>query len=300
MLKNKYIIIAVSALIICALFASSVFAWISFNKKLNSNNMGMTIVDVSNVSALSCYALQYDGIYGAACRLINDHDQSIEQAVPISMTEFDKIFRDRNVNTPLILRLEIANPPEGESRYISVRVPCNQKYIKNDSTASNGSNDYVVSRDGSTYEIQKCISNVCHLKVGCELNVSDLSLVTPTATTTERKPNNVNIFNSQIEAFSTITTGYRVAQFATATKSNGNYIEYSKESTIEVKLYYSDYSDGIFEVEGSDEKHLILYIFFDYSDELMDAFIAHLPESEEGNTVFENDLEIIEVKEGED
>ncbi|MCR5457799.1 MAG: hypothetical protein K6F14_06955 [Clostridiales bacterium] len=284
-MNNKKLIYVVLCMIVVMLcFSYSTMAWISMNRKVWSKNQTMTIQSVSNVTTVSCFALQYDGICGAVCYKIGP-DSAHDEVNSVTMTEFDKIFLDRNVNTPLVFVLEIGNVPNESGDYLAIKVPCDEKYIL--PNGGQATNNYITS--GERYSIQQYISNVLSIKMACSGNIT-----LPTPTKTERIENNVTLFTQRLAAFESVT-GDLAKTFASAT-TNAGVTTYSKVEYVELRLRQSDYSALLFDAtdETGTSKHLILYIEFDYDDTLMDVFINHLHEGSD-NTTFGDDVGTIQI-----
>ena len=287
-MQNKRLITAlISTIIVCLSLITVSVAWITMNRRVNSENSKMTIQSVSNVTTISCFALQYDGICGAICHKIGP-DAEHGEVSSVTMTEFDKIFRDRNVNTPLIFVVEIGNVPTESDDYISVKVPCTAKYILPETGVA--TNCYVTGDED--YSIQQYISNVLSVKLACDGNITS-----PTPTRETRIENNVILFTTQLITFESVT-GDQAGTLANASTADG-VTTYSKTDYVELKLGYSDYASFLFDATdySGTSKHLTLYIEFDYYDELMDIFIDHLNESND-NTAFEDDLGTIQIQTG--
>ena len=277
--KSLSVIINLAVISLC-LIASS-FAWISMSTSVKSGNHKMTIQAVSDVTTISCYALRYDGSLGAVCYKIGEGEGEV---LDVEMTEFDRIFRDRSVNTPLIYVVELANVPDNEGNYISIKVPCREKYI---SVSGSKTNEYTASSD-AVFSIQNYISNIISVKIGCGGAISAL-----TPTTTQRIQNNVDRFNTERTAFKSVTSGDRVGQFAVASGAT-----YTKTNSVQVKLTQAEYTSYLFTLENEDEStgnHLILYIQFDYDEALMDAYINLISDDLDEDIAFADDLEVIQI-----
>ena len=132
--KKNLKIIAATAMTIFSLFAAmtGVFAW--FTSKMNEAANGDEFAiyhDDSQITTLSCYAIKYDGVTGARAKQFvtgGNHD--------IAMSEYDYILRDRNINTPLFLRIELAGFDKDKD--LQIKIPStgsflapNQTYIDN-------------------------------------------------------------------------------------------------------------------------------------------------------------------------
>ena len=98
-------------------------AWFSMNQSVATTGMKVTVGKMSNINLLSCYAIRYDGNAGAIAFDISNRDPVND---PISMSEYDFVFKDRNVNTPLFIRMEMAN--FDRSKDLTITVPCTGSY----------------------------------------------------------------------------------------------------------------------------------------------------------------------------
>ena len=289
MINYKRILSAFISLIVVMLsLSSATMAWLAMNRTVWSKNQKMTIQAVSDVATLDCYAIRYDGSLGAVCYKIGENEG---EYLAVEMTEFDRIFRDRTVNTPLIYVIELANVPDNPNYYISVKVPCLEKYIKVGNTETNS---YVGDGDGLKYSINQYISNIISVKVGCGGAITPL-----TPTLVQRVENNVNVFNAQRTYFRSVTSGDRVGQFATVVEDdvNGTYT-YSKTTSVQVKLTQSEYHNSLYTIPNEVEStgnHLMLYVQFDYDDALMDAFISLINDDSDEDINFADDLGVIQV-----
>lgn len=126
-------LIAATGVTIFSLFAAvtGAFAWFTSINSARNNVGGFGVFhDDSQVTTLSCYAIKYDGIYGGRATNITDGSQNVK------MSEYDYILRDKNINTPLFLRIEIGG--FDSSKDLQVNIPCtgsyyveNQTYIAN-------------------------------------------------------------------------------------------------------------------------------------------------------------------------
>lgn len=131
--KTNLKILAATAMSIFTLFVAvaGTFTW--FLYKLTASGLGSDFAvfhNDSKVTTLSCYAIRYDGVYGARATKITDGSQAVK------MSEYDYILRDKNINTPMFLRIELAGFDTSKDLQVSIPstgsylVP-NQTYIAN-------------------------------------------------------------------------------------------------------------------------------------------------------------------------
>lgn len=95
-------------------------AWFTMNQEVSTTGMSVTVAATSSVNILSCYAVRYDGNYGAIAYDISGGNSNV------AMSEYDYIFTDRNVNTPLFLRIELTNFETNKD--LTVTIPCTGAY----------------------------------------------------------------------------------------------------------------------------------------------------------------------------
>ncbi len=113
---------AVTLFSLVTVFVATI-AWFAMNDNTNGNGLTVSVARGSDIKLLSCYAVRYDGNYGAIATDVSSGNEVI------TMSEYDYIFTDRNVNTPLFLRMEIANFATTDD--LLVTIPCRGAY-KND------------------------------------------------------------------------------------------------------------------------------------------------------------------------
>lgn len=126
--KNKKTLKLVGATSVTLFSLTTVFvaaiAWFALNNNVNGEGMSIACSPGSDIKLLSCYAIRYDGNYGATAVDISSGRESI------TMSEYDYIFTDRNVNTPLFLRFELSNFETTQD--LTVTIPCYGSYKTND------------------------------------------------------------------------------------------------------------------------------------------------------------------------
>ena len=100
-------------------------AWFASKRSESAESNEFVIYqDTSNITTISCYAIKYDGVYGAmAKKLVSGADNEFK------MSEYDYILRDKNINTPLFLRVEISG--FNTSKDLQISIPCEGAYLVN-------------------------------------------------------------------------------------------------------------------------------------------------------------------------
>lgn len=242
-------------------FSSYVYGWFAFNSETYANEMGVAVMcDENSINPISIYALKYDGIDGAVAIPIND------EKVEIQMSEYDCIFVDRNVNSPLIIRVE-AEGFTNDQEDIVVKIPCLSKYTTNEGMSLDTS-------EGSTDKISDFLSNVLVIKLGCTLKIDGEYV---------RDSYDIEVEENVKTIFEGARDSLRESEITGRFVTNQ-----TKVDTIELTLTPSDYQDCI--VDGK----LVFFVELDYSDELINDFLTYSDDSEE--TEFKNDLGTIILK----
>ena len=98
-------------------------AWFATNTSVSATGMSVKVATGSKIRIVSCYAVRYDGNYGAIAVDVSSGSANI------TMSEYDSIFTDRNVNTPLFLRMEIAE--FDPTKDLKVTIPCTGSFKTN-------------------------------------------------------------------------------------------------------------------------------------------------------------------------
>lgn len=126
--KNLIRIVAATSMAVFALFAcfSGTVAWFLSQSNLDNSGDNFSVYAGSSIHLLSAYAVRYDGDKGAVASDLLSSKQSI------AMSEYDYIFRDRNVNTPLFFRLELTG--FDSSKDLTITIPCTGAYKKSGTT----------------------------------------------------------------------------------------------------------------------------------------------------------------------
>ena len=125
--KRSLKIIAASAMTAFSLLAATIgaVAWFASKRSESAESNEFVIYqDTSSITTISCYAIKYDGVYGAmAKKLVSGEDNEFK------MSEYDYILRDKNINTPLFLRVEISG--FNTSKDLQISIPCEGAYLVN-------------------------------------------------------------------------------------------------------------------------------------------------------------------------
>lgn len=125
--KRSLKIIAASAMTAFSLLAVTIgaVAWFASKRSESAESNEFVIYqDTSSITTISCYAIKYDGVYGAmAKKLVSGEDNEFK------MSEYDYILRDKNINTPLFLRVEISG--FNTSKDLQISIPCEGAYLAN-------------------------------------------------------------------------------------------------------------------------------------------------------------------------
>lgn len=306
-------IVLVFALIFFITTPSSV-AWFSHNQAVSSSGMSVMIDSISNMTTMDCYALKYDGVSGAMCIQVDGRTE-------IAMSEYDMIFTDKNINTPLIFRMVVTGAPNDSDSFITIKIPCTQRYVIK--TSDNAKLNEITVADGSGITIQSYLSNVLVAKIGCGLlptgeseKVADTYTLTPTTedTTPEQHAQNLTVFEGVRNAVKSVeNVGYTIGKFASAIENRSGGVTkmtLTKTEEVVLNLTYDEYKDFLYEPASEEDKTpengtpstdgscFVLNIVLDYDDALVGAFNDYFDEEMEGVIKFENDIGVITITEG--
>ncbi|MBP5550429.1 MAG: hypothetical protein J6X93_00065 [Bacilli bacterium] len=241
-MKSRIIFLSICIFLALSLTILATYSWIAPNKNVGGNGIDINVKPASSITSTTCYALKYDGITKASYVLLDDEEEAI------TMSEYDTIFTDRNVNTPLIIRIVLLVPKGlamDQNTYISLKFPCSNTYKENNKVANK-------------------LSNVAIVKCGCGLTSSK---VKDTYGNEVNNNNKISIFNGAIEALETndaITDNF----------FDGTGNSKTKASLAELKLHYSDYSMYIpNDVSNIDNVEIIINIEINYDPALIGEYI---------------------------
>lgn len=253
-------LVAFSLSFLTLIISATTFAWLTITEKANTSGIDVSVEDTSQVALVSAYAIKYDGIFGAmVSNLLNENTQ-------IEMSEYDNIFTDRNINTPLILRFEVEIEDIEVNDSITITIKADANYTNNSKTTFT-SGDYILNY----------LSNVISISVGCGLSIDGNSIID-------------NYNPSIAEEAKIIYDGARKRL-----EELGNiksYIDYEnkiKSDTIQIIMNRSEYEDYLV------NNYLIFYIDFNYNNNLIDDFTKNSLNTN-GHIVFNQDIEKISFK----
>ena len=273
--KKSFKIVAATGMTIFSLFACfyASFAWFMSNNKVENPTSGFNVQsDSSEITTISCYAIQYDGIYGAsATRLVSGQPHNI------SMSEYDYILRDKNVNTPLFLRIEMAG--FNKTKDLQISIPCSGAY-------KTGNNAYIDNN----------LSNVVCTKFSYGLLVNGNVVKDDYDLTGDPE--------DDAEAASTIYTGMR-DRMAGVDGTPFVVSSSQKNSVVTLTLNHENVYDPNFLMEttldGNTVEKVVIYLEFDYyvtnTVNLVEDYVESYEDAGiEHNNRFYSDIGIISLK----
>ena len=288
------------AILATIFFTDYSLGWYSENSKIKANGFKIETEENSAVTTLSTYAFRYDGMYGAICIQIEDNTE-------IAMSEYDVIFTDKNVNTPLFFRVVARGVPTSGGS-ITVTIPCTTPTYSLNSAVST-LNDGKGALD--------VLSNLVTCKLGFGLMLNDEKVVDnfiPVQTTSSRIESNISIFTGVRD----LMAKNKMAQNKVESGKFINNEEFDEDdniisaekttTTISLTISYDDYEEYLCGVAIDEETKeiteydynaetkdcLVFYIEFDYDDNLINLFRQHTEES--GLVEFRNDIGVISIK----
>lgn len=264
--KRNLKIIAATSMTIFTLLASfsAAYAWFGALKSSKNTSTAFGVsYDDSTITASSVYCIKYDGIYGATATKLTDENRSLV------MSEYDNIFKDRNVNTPLFLRIVI----EGfdRTRDLDIVIP--------------SSGDY---KTGNNVYVNNFLSNVVCAKFSYGLK-SGNSLVRDSYDLTD---DTINGGNAQ-----TIYEGMRDrAVELVGTPFVTNVSTGAKDRTISISIPKNTITNDFIE-----NGNVVVYLEFDYyvtqTVNLVDSYITSYDTvPEEPSRIFVSDIGIVSLR----
>ena len=244
-MKPRIIFLSILMFLTLALGIISTYAWVISNKNVDSIGFQVSSEKSSSLKTLSVYALKYDGVDGASYTEITD-------GTTVSMSEYDTIFTDRNVHSPLVLRIIFSVPSVliNDHSEILLKFPATGSYMNGTKVINN-------------------LSNVVSISAGCGISSNK---VKDTYGTTVDDNNKVTLFDGILEGLenSTIT---------------GKYVTTSKASEIDLILPYSEFSIYVPENNQEERVNVVINIKIEYDADLINAYLdSYLPNKDASST----------------
>lgn len=269
-------IIAATSLSIFSLLAVFTGAYAWFVSKLNQSPESASFNiyhDDSAITTLSCYAIKYDGVYGAmATKLVSGQEHSV------TMSEYDYIFQDKNINTPLFFRIEIDG--FNTNKDLEINIPASGSYLAS----------------GQNY-IDNKLSNVVCAKFSYGLKING-NVVPDTYVLTD----NTIVGGDVKTIYEGMRDNMRTVNGTPFVKSASQ-----KDSQISLTINHNDLyqSSNIVhrdvDGDGVDEDIVVIYVVFDYyvtsSTNLVEDYIESYTSSGlEYSLTFEPDIGLITLR----
>lgn len=242
---NRAMIVLLVLSILCALTATT-YAWLRQNRVVDNNEgMALKARNYSDMTTVICHALKYDGIQKASATLIDEDGELIV------MSEYDRVFTDRNVNTPMIVRIMMNIPEEFDADtpgHLIINVPCVDEYL-----------------DG--VHIGNSLSNVITVKAGLGLTTSQ-TLDTVGSTDAAVQAAKVDLYQGAVASLK----AHPSASDSFVKVASGSFMDFEKVNNLTLTVPYSDY---VGHIQGSGaQRYIILYVEFDYDDTLIDNYMT--------------------------
>lgn len=266
--KNTKIIAATSMAIFTLMVTlSAAYAWFTAATTIsNSTNEFGVWGDTSAVAAKSVYFVKYDGVYGATATKLTTENHSLV------MSEYDYIFRDRNVNTPLFLRVELED--YDRSKTLTVDVPCYGDY-----------------KTGNNVYVNNYLSNVICVKFSYGLQDGNNVVKDPYTFS----GNTINGGNAQ-----TVYEGMRDR----AVSLTGYPFVTNASTGAKIRTVSIDIPKNTIPTSFITDGNVVVYLEFDYyvtdTVNLVESYISSYDTVvQEPNRIFSSDIETIVLRDGE-
>ncbi len=270
--KKNMKIIAATSMVLFSLFAafSGVVAWFTSVHNVNNEANGFVVAhDDSAITVDSVYCVKYDGIYGAtATRLTSDNNDLV-------MSEYDSIFTDRNINTPLFLRIAIADyqVTNNTTKSLTIIVPSNGDYTTGNNTTVNNYLSNVV-----------CVKFSYGLKSGNNVVKDEYDLTNNTYLGGDI----ITLYEGMRDRAAELTTPY-VKPFVTNASTG------AKDSVISITIPTNTIPTSFI-----DDEVVIVYIEFDYyvtnSVNLVKNYLDSYTNPGSAPRVFNSDIQTMKIK----
>lgn len=237
---KRQIYLLLIRIIACALvFVGTTYAWVSINDVLNIGGTRIQLKGEPGVAVSDFYVYKRDG-EGNTARIVS----STKNNVSIEMTEYDTIFTDRNVNTPIVIRAKILGVADGSTPHVTI-------------TCTNGTH---LEKLGEEYVLARYLSNIVGIRCGYGDDI--LNAMEPDKNVGEVYDKARDVLKSeQLYSFATVhevtdpDTGHKVLE-------NGE------------KLYRIEFDLPVFHQKAGDPNDQpIIWIEFTYNEDNIKAYI---------------------------
>ena len=246
--KKLILYLVLALLILGASIVAISYAWLTRNTALRARNENMQIL-APDVVVRDYEVYQYNAETNQVDKVTNAEGQ-------YEMTQFDTIFLERNVYTPLLFVIDLGNVTPGA---LSVNVFCNS--LHTDPAVKFTSNVVCLkAASGNTIEQYAITSNG-----GVVIDYESVGEDSPAGAAARKK-----LFDSAAEYFKTDTNKGQFCQVTTSGSGiDTEYIYAPKKTNVSfnLNLKASDLKDN--EEDGS--KIARVYLIVDYAQELVEA-----------------------------
>ncbi len=247
---------ALTAVLCALLLVSLSFAWLALNRAADAEGIQMQM-DAQSMSITNYDVYKYNSE-------TNEVDNITSDDTIYELEPYDSIFTERNVNTPLLLRVKLSGFPT-ESAAINFTVSCIDGHM-------NMSDDYT--------------SNIVYVKYATESTINAYAAAQGENALTETSSND-ELYYTATEYFRTVN---EKRQFASAELSGYDY-EYTGQKELSL-----DCSLALSAAEKSGQS-AVVYLIIDYAPDLIEAqHITHFSDIQLqlGSAVrFANDIKLI-------
>lgn len=239
--KKGKLIMAAAELVVAALLLTMCvysYAWFSTNRTVSAGGMNISVQGYSGVTVDSFQVYKRDGSLDAA-RKVSDN----LNPVSVEMTEYDTVFTDRNVNTPVIVRVLLTGVDGTQAVRVTLDCPSDHWKTENDI-------------------LSNYMSNL--IRVNCSL-LPALDAYNP-----DTQPDDI-----YTGAISALSSGAQRYASVTRTVTQG-VVSYSNDAKI-TQISFTIGTDAIASALADtylNTGELAVYFELDYAAELVDAYIT--------------------------
>ncbi len=222
---------ALTAVLCALLLVSLSFAWLALNRAADAEGIQMQM-DAQSMSITNYDVYKYNSE-------TNEVDNITSDDTIYELEPYDSIFTERNVNTPLLLRVKLSGFPT-ESAAINFTVSC---------------------IDGHTNMGDDYTSNIVYVKYATESTINAYAAAQGENELNGETSSNDEIYYTATEYFRTVN---EKSQFAQAEFSGNKYV-YTGEKALSL-----DCSLALSAAEKSGQS-AVVYLIIDYEPDLVEA-----------------------------